>query len=98
MPAAAEDRPGAASIVVRTAAATLGAYAVAYFLTSALTGGLFRLGLDRADSVMSASSIALLVFPAVSIWAFAERRLVVVAAAPVMTALILAVLSAVLHP
>ena len=43
MPVSTEDRPRAASIAVRTAAAVLGAYAVAYFLASALTGGRLRL-------------------------------------------------------
>lgn len=86
------------SISVRVAAASIGAYAVTYFLAAALTGGLYRLSVARMDAVMMGGVFALFAFPAVSIWAFGERRLWLVAAAPAGITAILALAAWALKP
>ena len=86
------------AIALRVLVATAGAYAVAYFLTAALAGGLFRLSMSRVDAAVVSSTLALLAFPAVSIWAFSERRLWLVVAAPCLAAGILALLALRLQP
>lgn len=88
----------AVGVALRVLMATLGAYAVAYFLTAALAGGLFRLSWARVDAAIVSSSLALLAFPAVSIWAFAERRLWLVVIAPVAAAAAFAALAFGLQP
>lgn len=93
-----DNRVGTWEIVGRTAAATASAYAVCYALAFALTAVLFRLSVGRADAVMIASVVALFVFPAISIWAFAERRLAVVLLAPVLACAVLALIGQALRP
>jgi|GEM_PF-4555579 len=85
------DRPGAAEIAVRALVATVGAYVVAYLLTAALAGLCRVLSMDRVDAAILSSSVGLLVFPAISIWAFAERRLARVLLWPAAALALLAV-------
>jgi hypothetical protein len=84
------DRPSPGDVAVRVLVATVGAYGVAYVLTSALTGLGGRLGMERADAIILASSVGLIVLPAVSIWAFGERRLARVATWPAAAIAVLA--------
>lgn len=84
------DRPSAADVAIRALVATVGAYLVAYVLTSALTGFAARLGVERVDAIILASSIGLIALPTVSIWAFGERRLPRVVIWPTAAILILA--------
>ena len=83
----------AVGLAVRVLAASVGAYAVAYYLTEALAGGFLAAGWAKVDAAIVSSSVGLLVFPVVSVWAFAERRAWVTAAAPAALSLGLAVLS-----
>jgi biotin transporter BioY len=79
----------ARTVGLRILAATVGGYAVAYSLTAALAGVMFRgFGADRVDTAIVSTNLALLVFVAVCIWAFAERRLWRVAAVPVVVTLV----------
>ena len=85
------DRPAASDVAVRAVVATVGAYAVAYLLTAALAGICLRgLSMDRVDAAILSSSVGLLVLPAVSIWAFAERRLAWVVLGPAAASVLLA--------
>lgn len=88
----------APEIALRVLAATLGAYAVAYGLTSALAAGLYRAYGDRIDAAIIGTNLALLAFPAISIWAFAERRLARVVLAPPATAVLLLLVALALRP
>ena len=88
---AASDVPklDAASVAVRIAAAALGGYAVAWTLTAALAGVMFKFfGADRVDTAIISTNLALLVFVALIIWVFAERRLWRVVALPVAASLL----------
>lgn len=79
----------ALTVGLRIVAATLGGYAVAYSLTAAMAGVMFRLvGADRIDTAIITTNIALLVWVALCVWAFAERRLWLVAAVPVVAAMV----------
>jgi hypothetical protein len=93
-----QDAPTAGGIALRVLAATAGAYAVAYFLTAAAAALLFRSSAERVDAAIISSTLGLLAFPAVSIWAFAERRLWAVVAAPGAAALALALFEALVRP
>jgi hypothetical protein len=92
------DRPSAADVAVRALVATVGAYGVAYVLTSALTGLCGRLGMGRADAIVLASSLGLIVLPTVSIWAFGERRLRRVVAWPTASIVLLAAATWAMRP
>lgn len=94
----ADNRGEVAGIAVRAVASSLGAYAVAYYLTEALAGGFFAMGLSRVDAAIVSSTVGLLVFPVVSLWAFAERRAWLAAAAPGAASVLLALVSAMLRP
>jgi biotin transporter BioY len=73
------------TVGVRIVAATLGGYAVAYSLTAALAGVMFRrFGADRVDTAIITTNLALLLWVALCIWCFAERRLWRVVALPVV--------------
>ena len=55
-------------------ASIFGGYALTYALTAALAAALHRGGLDRVDSALVSTNLAILIYPAVMIWAFAARR------------------------
>ena len=88
----------AVSIALRTLSAVAGAYAVAYYLAKALTGAFAAMSVGRADAVMLASVVALLVFPVISVWVFADRRLWAAAGLPAACAAALALGSALVAP
>lgn len=100
MPATRREikRREAVSISVRVAAAVAGSYALTYLSAAVLTSGFARLAMGSADAVMLGSVTALLAFPAVSIWAFAERRLWLVVAGPTTAAAVLGLLATWLRP
>lgn len=91
-------RGEAVSIALRTVSAVAGAYALAYYLAETLTGVFASMSVGRADAVMLASVVALVVFPIVSIWVFAERRLWVAAGLPAACAAVLALGAALIAP
>lgn len=97
---AGQDKRGsdAIGIAVRTVSATLGAYLVAYFLTEATAAGFFALGWSKVDAAIVSSTLGLIVFPVVSVWAFAERQAWVTLAGPTGLSLVLALSSAVVRP
>lgn len=97
---AGQDRrgPAAIGIAVRAVSATLGAYLVAYYLTEAAAGGFFALDWSKVDAAIVSSTLGLLVFPVISVWAFAERRTWLTLAGPASLALALALASSAVRP
>jgi hypothetical protein len=80
----AADTPAgkeAASVVIRILAATLGGYAATYTLTAAAAAALHRGGFNKVDSALVSTNLAIVVYPAIMIWAFGARRGWVVLAA-----------------
>jgi hypothetical protein len=76
-------RLDAVNIGVRILGATLGAYLLAYAMTAAIAGVMFRLfHAERPDAAIVSTNLSLLALVAVSIWCFAERRLWLILAAP----------------
>ncbi len=64
----------AVDIGLRVVASIFGGYALTYALTAAASVLLHRGGLDRVDSALVSTNLAILIYPAVMIWAFAARR------------------------
>ena len=68
-------KPSAGELVLRIAVALLGGYAVAWLTAQAGSLLLFRGGLTtKADAVLIATNLGLLLAPCVVVWAFATRR------------------------
>jgi hypothetical protein len=86
-------RPAAVEVAARIAAATLGAYAVDYGLTAALAALMGAGGADKVDAAIISSSVGLVAFPIVSVWAFGERKLRRVVGVSVLAVLAYAVLA-----
>lgn len=76
-------RLDAFSVGLRIVAATLFNYLFAFALTAALAGWMANgLGMDRVDTAIVSTNVAVLLGVALAIWAFAEKRLWLVAALP----------------
>lgn len=93
------DKAGAVAIIARVLAALVANYAILYFAADALGLTLTTLGwASRADAVLIATNLALLLAPGVVIWVFSPMSLAKAVGLPFAVAALLMLLAGMLQP